>query len=43
MSGSTIVSLNQDDLITLNIKPSMTVNMIFNGSTSAMLSVAKIH
>lgn len=43
MSGSTIVSLNQDDLITLNIKPSITVNMIFNGSTSAMLSVAKIH
>ena len=43
MSGSTIVSLNQDDLITLNVKPSMTVNMIFNGSTSAMLSVAKIH
>ncbi len=43
ISGSTIVSLNENDLITLNVKPSMTVNIIFNGSTNAMLSVAKIH
>lgn len=43
ISGSTIVSLNKDDLVTLNVKPSMTVNMIFNGSTSAVLSVTKIH
>ena len=41
--GSTIVSLNENDLVTLHVKPSMTVNMIFNGSTNAMLSVAKIH
>ena len=43
ISGSTIVSLNKDDLVTLNVKPSMTVNIIFNGSTSAVLSVTKIH
>ncbi len=43
MSGSTIISLNENDLVTLNVRPSMAVNMIFNGSTSAMLSVAKIH
>lgn len=41
--GSTIVSLNENDLVTLHVKPSMTVNMIFNGSTNTMLSVAKIH
>lgn len=43
ISGSTIVSLNENDLVTLNVKPSMTVNIIFNGSTNAVLSVAKIH
>ena len=43
ISGSTIVSLNKDDLVTLNVKPSMTVNIIFNGSTNAMLNVTKIH
>ena len=43
ISGSTIVSLNKDDLVTLNVRPSMTVNIIFNGSTNAMLSVTKIH
>lgn len=43
ISGSTIVSLNKDDLITLNVKPSMAVNMIFNGSTNAVLSITKIH
>lgn len=43
ISGSTIVSLNKDDLVTLNVKPSMTVNIIFNGSTNAVLSVTKIH
>ncbi len=43
ISGSTIVSLQPDDIITLNAKPSKTVNLSFNGSTSAMLSVAKIH
>ena len=43
ISGSTIVSLAKDDLITLNLKSSMAVNIIFNGSTSAVLSVTKIH
>lgn len=43
ISGFTIVSLKENDLITLNVKPSMTVNIIFNGSTSAVLSVIKIH
>lgn len=43
ISGSTIVSLNKDDLVTINVKPSMTVNIIFNGSTNAVLSVTKIH
>lgn len=43
ISGSTIVSLNKDDLVTLNVRPSMTVNIIFNGSTNAVLSVTKIH
>ena len=42
ISGSTIISLLKDDHITLNIKSSITVNLIFNGSTNAMLSVIKI-
>ena len=42
ISGSTIVSLLKDDHIALNIKSSITVNLIFNGSTNAMLSVIKI-
>lgn len=43
ISGSTICSLQPNDLITLNAKSSKTVNIKFNGSTNAMLSVAKIH
>lgn len=43
ISGTTVLSLQTNDLITLNIKPSKTVNMRFNGSTNAMLSVTKIH
>ena len=43
ISGFTIVSLKENDLITLNVKTSMIVNIIFNGSTSAVLSVIKIH
>lgn len=43
ISGSTICSLQPDDLITLNAKSSKTVNMKFNGSTNAMLNVTKIH
>lgn len=43
ISGTTILSLQTNDLITLNIKPSKTVAMRFNGSTNAMLSVTKIH
>ena len=43
ISGSTIVSLQPNDLLTLNVKTSKTVNMKFNGSTNAMLSVTKIH
>ena len=43
ISGSTICSLQPNDLITLNVKASKTVNMRFNGSTNAMLSVTKIH
>lgn len=43
ISGTTILSLQTNDLITLNIKPSKTVAMGFNGSTNAMLSVTKIH
>lgn len=43
INSSTIVSLNKDDLITLNVKSSMNVNISFNGSTNAMLSVIKIH
>ena len=43
ISGSTIVSLTENDLITFEIKSSINVNVIFNGSTNAMLSVAKIH
>ncbi len=43
ISGTTILSLQTNDLITLNIKPSKTVTMRFNGSTNAMLSVIKIH
>ena len=43
ISGTTIVSLQPNDLITLNVKPSEAVNMKFNGSTNAMLSVTKIH
>lgn len=43
ISGTTILSLQTNDFITLNIKPSKTVTMRFNGSTNAMLSVTKIH
>lgn len=43
ISGSTIVSLQPNDLLTLNVKTSKTVNMKFNGSTNAMLSATKIH
>ncbi len=43
INSSTIVSLNKDDLITLSVKSSMNVNISFNGSTNAMLSVIKIH
>lgn len=43
ISGSTIVSLQSNDLLTLNAKPSKTVNIKFNGSTNAMLNVVKIH
>ena len=43
ISGTTIVSLQTNDLLTLNVKPSKAVNMKFNGSTNAMLSVTKIH
>lgn len=43
ISGSTIISLQPDDVVTLNVKSSKTVNMSFNGSTNAMLSVTKIH
>ena len=43
ISGTTILSLQTNDLITLNIKSSKTVTMRFNGSTNAMLSVTKIH
>ncbi len=43
ISGTTIVSLQQNDIITLNVKSSKAVTMKFNGSTNAMLSVTKIH
>ena len=43
ISGSTIISLQTNDLITLNVKSSKNVNMKFNGSTNAMLSIIKIH
>ena len=43
ISGTTIVSLQPNDIITLNVKPSKAVTMKFNGSTNAMLSVTKIH
>ncbi len=43
ISGTTIVSLQQNDLVTLNVKSSKAVNLKFNGSTNAMLSVTKIH
>lgn len=43
ISGTTIVSLQPDDIVTLNVKASKAVNLIFNGSTNAMLSVIKIH
>lgn len=43
ISGTTIVSLQPNDLITLNAKSSKAINMKFNGSTNAMLSVTKIH
>ena len=43
ISGTTIVSLQPNDIITLNVKTSKTVTMKFNGSTNAMLSVTKIH
>ena len=42
ISGSTIISLQTNDLITLNVKSSKNVNMKFNGSTNAMLSIIKI-
>ncbi len=43
VSGSTIVSLNKDDLINLNVKASVDVNITFNGSTNAMINLTKIH
>ncbi len=43
ISGTTIVSLQPNDLITLNVKSSKAVNLKFNGSTNAMLSITKIH
>ena len=43
ISGSTIISLQTNDLITLNVKSSKNVTMKFNGSTNAMLSIIKIH
>ena len=43
ISGSTIISLQTNDLITLNVKSSKNVDMKFNGSTNAMLSIIKIH
>ena len=43
MSGSTIVALQPTDIVTFQIKGSRNVNLSFNGSTSAMLSVVKIH
>ncbi len=43
ISGSTIVSLTPNDVVTLNVKSSKAVNLSFNGSTNAMLSVVKIH
>lgn len=43
ISGTTIVSLQPNDIITLNVKSSKAVTMKFNGSTNAMLSVTKIH
>lgn len=43
ISGTTIVSLQPNDLITLNVKSSKAVNIKFNESTNAMLSVTKIH
>ena len=43
INGFTIVSLDVNDIVTLNVKASMAVNMTFNGSTSAKLSVIKIH
>lgn len=43
ISGTTIVSLQPNDLITLSIKQSKTVIIKFNGNTNAMLNVTKIH
>ena len=43
ISGSTLVSLSPNDIVTLNVKASTNVTLTFNGSTSAMLSVVKIH
>lgn len=43
ISGTTIVSLQPNDLITLSIKQSKTVDIKFNGNTNAMLNVTKIH
>lgn len=43
ISGSTICSLQPNDLITLNAKSSKNINIKFNGSTNAMLNVTKIH
>ena len=43
ISGTTICSLQSNDLISLNVKSSKTVDISFNGSTNAMLNVTKIH
>ncbi len=43
ISGSTIVSLAPNDVVNLNVRASTNVNLSFNGSTGAMLSVIKIH
>lgn len=43
ISGSTIISITKDDIITLNARSSNNVNISFNGSTNAMLNIVKIH
>ena len=43
ISGSTICSLQENDIVTLNAKSSKNVNIKFNGSTNAMLNLVKIH